>query len=259
MTSEHGVGMDLAGRVALVTGGSRGIGRACAIHLASAGARVGIAYNSREEAAGEVAARIRDQGGEAIPVRGDLRDPDQAGRAVEEVLGKWGRLEIVVNNAAVWTDGSIESLSDQVLDDTLKLNLYGSFYVTRAAVPWLRQAPNGGRLIFISSTAGQRGEADHGHYAASKGALISLTKSLAAELAGDRILVNCVAPGWVDTEMNIRPFGGEGRARIEATIPLGRVARPDEISGAVLFLASDLATFITGEVINVNGGAVLCG
>jgi 3-oxoacyl-[acyl-carrier protein] reductase len=251
--------MDLGGRVALVTGGSRGIGRACAHHLASAGARVGVACCSREEAAAEVVERIRSRGGEAVAVRGDLRDPAEAARVVEETARAWGRLDIVVNNAAIWTDGPIESLSDRALDDTVRVNLYGPFYVTRAAVPHLKRAPQGGRLIFISSTAGQRGEADHGHYAATKGALISLTKSLAVELAPHGILVNCVAPGWVDTDMNLRPFAGEGRARIEATIPLRRVARPEEISGAVLFLASDLATFVAGEVVNVNGGAVLCG
>ncbi|HXI03537.1 MAG TPA: SDR family oxidoreductase, partial [Candidatus Saccharimonadales bacterium] len=129
----------------------------------------------------------------------------------------------------------------------------------RAAVARLSQAPSAGRLIFVSSTAGQRGEARHGHYAATKGGLISLTKSLAPELAPRGILVNCVAPGWVDTDMNDAPFAGTGRAAIEATIPLRRVATPEEIAGAVLFLASDMATFVDGEIINVNGGAVLCG
>jgi 3-oxoacyl-[acyl-carrier protein] reductase len=251
--------MDLAGRTALVTGGSRGIGRACCLLLARAGARVAVNYRAAEAEARETAAAVERAGGEAITLRADVGDPGQAARLVQDAARRWGRLDVVVNNAAVWTDGPIETISDEVLEETVRINLLGCFHVTRAAVPHLRRSPAGGRIIFIASTAGQRGEAGHSHYAATKGALISLTKSLAPELAPDRILVNCVAPGWVDTEMNLRPFAGEGRAAIEATIPLRRVGTPEEIGGAVVFLASDLATFITGEVLNVNGGAVLCG
>jgi 3-oxoacyl-[acyl-carrier protein] reductase len=255
----HEVSLDLGGRVALVTGGSRGIGRACCVMLARAGARVAVNYRCNEAAAGEVAETIRAARGTARTLRADVADPGEAGRLVQDAARLWGRLDIVVNNAAVWTDGPIASLSDEVLAETIGINLLGAFHVTRAAVEHLKRSPSGGRLIFIASTAGQRGEAGHSHYAASKGALISLTKSLAPELAPERILVNCVAPGWVDTDMNDRPFGNGGRGRIEAGIPLGRVGTPEEIAGAVVFLASDLATFITGEILNVNGGAVLCG
>jgi 3-oxoacyl-[acyl-carrier protein] reductase len=255
----HEVSLDLGGRVALVTGGSRGIGRACCVMLARAGARVAINYRSNEAAASEVAEMIRAARGTARALRADVADPGEAGRLVQDAARLWGRLDIVVNNAAVWTDGPIASLSDEVLTETIGINLLGAFHVTRAAVEHLKRSPSGGRLIFIASTAGQRGEAGHSHYAASKGALISLTKSLAPELAPDRILVNCVAPGWVDTDMNDRPFEDGGRDRIEAGIPLRRVGTPEEIAGAVVFLASDLATFITGEILNVNGGAVLCG
>jgi 3-oxoacyl-[acyl-carrier protein] reductase len=259
LSTPKGLAMDLGGRVALVTGGSRGIGRACCLMLARAGARVAVNYRADEKAAAGVAQVVREAGGEAIALRADVSDSGAAARLVQDSAARWGRLDIVVNNAAVWTDGAIESLDDDALAETIGVNLLGSFHVTRAAVPHLARSPSGGRLIFISSTAGQRGEAGHSHYAASKGALISLTKSLAAELAPRRVLVNCVAPGWVDTDMNDRPFAGGGRAAIEATIPLRRVGTPDEIGGAVVFLASDLATFITGEILNVNGGAVLCG
>jgi 3-oxoacyl-[acyl-carrier protein] reductase len=257
--SGNGMTIDLRGRVALVTGGSRGIGRACCIMLARAGARIAVNYRGREDAAREVVAEIERAGGEAIALGADVADPGAARPLVEESAARWGRLDIVVNNAAVWTEGAIDTIPNHVLDETIDINIKGSFYVSRAAVPHLTRAPEMGRLLFIASTAGQRGEALHGHYAASKGALISLTKSLAPELASRRILVNCVAPGWVDTDMNIGCFAGHGRSRIEATIPLGRIGTPEEIAGAVVFLCSDLATFIDGEIVNVNGGAVLCG
>ena len=140
----------------------------------------------------------------------------------------------------------------------LGVNLTGAFHMIRAAVPHMKEAGSG-RIINISSTAGQRGESFHAHYAASKSAIIGLTKSLAAELAPHGILTNCVAPGWVDTDMTEASLESEGGEEVLATIPLNRVARPEEIAGAVLFLASDLATFVNGEVLNVNGGAVLCG
>lgn len=251
--------MKIEGRAALVTGGSRGIGRACARFLASAGAHVAIGYHRDEAAARDAVEEIEAAGGRACALRANLRDAAEAGALVRDAAAKWGRLDIVVNNAAVWTDGPIAEISDETLDETIELNLYGSFWVTRAAVPHLRRSGPNGRLVFIASTAGQRGEAMHSHYAATKGALISLTKSLAAELAPDGVLVNCVAPGWVDTDMNAGCFADGGRARIEATIPLRRVGTPEEIAGAVLFLASDLSTFVSGEIVNVNGGAVLCG
>ncbi len=257
--SRKGVVMDLSGRVALVTGGSRGIGRACCLMLAEAGARVAVNYARREAEALSVVEAVEKAGGEAVALRADVADPAAARRLVEEAASRWGRLDIVVNNAAVWTEGPIDTITDAVLEETIGINLKGSFHVSRAAVAHLERSTSGGRIIYIASTAGQRGEASHGHYAATKGALISLTKSLAPELAARGILVNCVAPGWVDTDMNLEPFAGAGRARIEASIPLKRVARPEEIAGAVVFLASDLATFIDGEIINVNGGAVLCG
>lgn len=257
--SGSGLSIDLRGRVALVTGGSRGIGRACCRMLAAAGARVAINYRSDEAAAAEVAEGIRADGGEAIALRADVARRDEASRLVEGSVRAFGGLDVVVNNAGIWTRAGIETMDDGVLEETIGINLLACFHVTRAAVPHLKRSAAGGRLIFISSTAGQRGEAFHSHYAATKGALISLTKSLAAELAPDRILVNCVAPGWVDTKMTAEALAGAGRDGIASVIPLGRPGAPEEIAGCVLFLASDLATFVQGEILNANGGAVLCG
>jgi 3-oxoacyl-[acyl-carrier protein] reductase len=150
----------------------------------------------------------------------------------------------------------VDNLDPQRWHDVMDVNLNGMFYGAAAAA---RVLPRGGRMIFIASTAGQRGEAGHADYAATKGAMISFVKSLAVELGPRDVTVNAVAPGWVDTEAVARPFAGGGRARIEQAIPLGRVAAPDDIAGPVLFLASPLARHITGEILNVNGGSVLCG
>ena len=177
---------------------------------------------------------------------------------VDETVDRFGGVDILVNNAGIWKGSPIEELSPGEWDEMIAVNLTGTFGMIRAAVPHMKEAGRG-RIINISSTAGQRGEALHSHYAATKGAIIALTKSLASELAGDGILTNCVAPGWVATNMTEETLAGEDADAILSTIPLGRVARPEEVAGAVLFLASDLSTFVNGEVLNVNGGAVLCG
>jgi 3-oxoacyl-[acyl-carrier protein] reductase len=169
-----------------------------------------------------------------------------------------GGVDVYVGNSGYWPPVPVDvsALDDARWRGTMATNLDGMFYGARAAA---RVLPRGGRMIFVSSTAGQRGEAGHADYAASKGAMISFVKSLAVELGARDITVNCVAPGWVDTEAVERPFAGEGRARIEAAIPLGRVATAEDIAGPILFLASRLARHVTGEVVNVNGGSVLCG
>jgi 3-oxoacyl-[acyl-carrier protein] reductase len=177
---------------------------------------------------------------------------------VEATVRRFGALDILVNNAGIWHGAAIDELGDAEWNEMLRVNLSGTFHTIRAAVPHMKRAGRG-RIINISSTAGQRGEAWHGHYAATKGAVIALTKSLAAELAPSGILTNCVAPGWVATDMTRDALAGPSGAAIAAAIPLGRVGRPEEIAGAVVFLASDLAGFINGEILNVNGGAVLCG
>ena len=253
------VGIDLAGRVALVTGGSRGLGRAAALALARAGADVAVNYVRDSKAAREVASRCEELGVRAVPMKADVASSADVKRLFVGVQRRLGRLDMLVANAGIWKGAAIEKMTDRQLAETLDLNVRGVFYCCREAVPLMRKSGSG-RIILVASTAGQRGEAFHSHYAASKGAVISLTKSLAPELAADHILVNCIAPGWFDTDMS-RPSLGKSdvREQVIATIPLGRVGRPEEFAGAVLFLASELSTFVTGEILNVNGGAVLVG
>jgi 3-oxoacyl-[acyl-carrier protein] reductase len=250
--------IDLAGKVALVSGGSRGIGAACCALLGRAGARVAVGYRSDRTAAGRVVAQIEAGGGEALALAGDLAEPSVAASWVEATVERWGRLDVLVNNAGIWNRAPIEELDDERLREMLETNVAAVFRLIRAAVGPLRRG-GGGCIVNVSSTAGQRGEAHHSHYAASKGALISLTKSLAVELAGDGIRTNCVAPGWVETDMTREALAGEAGRRIGETIPLGRAGRAEEVAGAVLFLASGLAGYVNGEVLNVNGGSVLCG
>jgi 3-oxoacyl-[acyl-carrier protein] reductase len=250
--------LDLAPRTALVTGGSRGIGRAVAELLASAGARVAVNYARREGPANALVREIRAAGGEAMAIAGDVSDPEEARQLVRDVVAAWQRLDILVNNAGVWKEDAAGQGDLDTWDNTLAVNLRGAFLVTDAAIPHLEK--EGGSIVFVSSTAGQRGEAFHSAYAASKGALISYTKSLAAELGPRGIRVNCIAPGWVETEMTREALSDpEGRRAIEASIPLGRVAAPADVAGPVLFLVSDLARHVQGEVLNVNGGSVLSG
>ena len=249
--------ISLAGRTALVTGGSRGIGRATALLLARAGADVGLTYHARAAEADAVAAEIRSLGRRAFTVGGDLADPGVVDRMTEVVGSTFGRLDCFVANAGIWPPDEVPlgRLPADRWRATVAANLDAVFLSTKAALGLMGP---GGRVVIVSSTAGQRGEAFHSDYAATKGAVIALTKSLAIEYAPD-ILVNCVAPGWVDTEMCAPAFAGGGRARVAATIPLRRMPPPEDIAGPILFLCSDLARHMTGEVVNVNGGSVLCG
>lgn len=252
------IAIDLSGRTALVTGGSRGIGRAVGALLARAGARVAVNYLRDERSANSFVAEIRAAGGEAMALAGDVSDPGEARQLVRDVVAAWGRLDIFVNNAGIWEEDSAGGGELDVWDRTIAVNLRGAYLVTDAAVPHLEKS--GGAIVFVSSTAGQRGEAEHSAYASTKGALISYTKSLAAELGPRGIRVNCVAPGWVETDLTREALSDpERRRRIEESIPLGHVAQPDEIAGPVLFLVSDLARHLQGEVLNVNGGSVLVG
>jgi 3-oxoacyl-[acyl-carrier protein] reductase len=250
--------VDLAPRTALVTGGSRGIGRAAAELLARAGARVAINYRRDEAAARETVAAIRGFGGEAVALEADVSRTGEARRLVEDAAAAWGRLDILVSNAGIWEEDVAGRGDVEVWDRTYAVNLRGSHLVTDAAVGPLSE--RGGVIVLVSSTAGQRGEAGHSAYAASKGALISYAKSLAVELGPRGIRVNCVAPGWVDTDMTVGALGEPaGRREIERSIPVGRVASPEDIAGPILFLVSDLARHVQGEVLNVNGGSVLVG
>ena len=250
--------IDLSDRRILITGGSRGIGAACARSFAHAGAMVVVHYRGNEEAAALVLGELQEISNRShLKARADLSIPDQAGPLVECIRAEWGGLDCLVNNAGIWVHNPIDSLDDERLEETWQINLRAPFICAREAVPLLREADDG-NIVNIASTAGQRGEAFYSPYAASKGAIIAATKSWSTELAPD-IRVNAVAPGWVDTEMCIEPFADGGRERIEAAIPLARVADPDDIAGPVLFMASPLARHITGEILNVNGGSVLAG
>jgi 3-oxoacyl-[acyl-carrier protein] reductase len=249
--------IELRGRVAVVTGGNRGIGRATALLLARAGADVAVTCHTRLAEADAVVAEVERLGRRAMSVAGDHADPALVEHIFEGVERRLGRVELLVANAGVWPPEDIRlgELSEERWRRTLAANLDAVFLTTRAA---LRRMPAGGSAVLVGSTAGQRGEAGHADYAASKGAIIALTKSLAVEYA-PAITVNCVAPGWVDTEMAEPAFGGGARDRIAAGIPLQRIPPPEDIAGPIVFLLSNLARHITGEVLNVNGGSVLCG
>jgi len=250
--------IDLNGKSALVTGGARGIGRACCTMLARAGASVAVNYRVEAPSANLLVEEIEAAGGEAFALAADVANRAEAEMLVDETVSRLGRIDILVNNAGIWGSSPIEEMSDQEWSEMVGINLTGTFHCIRAAVPVMKEARSG-RIINIASTAGQRGEARSAHYAATKGGVISLTKSLATELAPFGILVNCVAPGWTVTDMTRDDLLGARRESILQTIPLGRAATAEEIAGGVVFLASELSTFITGEILNVNGGAVLVG
>jgi len=252
------VSIDLSGKSALVTGASRGIGRATAELLARAGARVAVNYLSDDARAEEFVRGTRAVGGEALALAGDVSRPDEARQLVHDVVAAWGRLDVLVNNAGIWEEDAAGAENLDVWDRTLATNLRGAHVVTDAAIPHVQR--EGGSIVFVSSTAGQRGEARHSAYAASKGALISYTKSLAVELGPRGVRVNCVAPGWVETAMTAPVLADPAsRKEIERTIPLGRVGGPEDVAHTILFLVSDVARYVHGEVLNVNGGSVLIG
>jgi 3-oxoacyl-[acyl-carrier protein] reductase len=258
------ISLSLSGKIALISGGSRGIGAATVRMFTAAGAKVVFSYRS---ARSQAEALAQECGSEVCyPVACDLDRPEAARSLVAETVKHFGRLDILVANHGVWpaTDIPIERMSDEQWRSTVSINLDGVFGLIKHSVAQMKVQPRGrgpaGHIVLISSTSGQRGEAFHCDYSATKGALISMTKGLSTELAPAGIYVNSVAPGWVDTDMSAEtiadPKSGE---QIRSTIPMGRVARPEEIAGPILFLCTEHASFITGEVFNVNGGAVLTG
>ena len=250
--------ISLKHKVTLITGASRGIGAAAAIMFAKAGSDVIINYRNDEAAARSVQRQCLEQGVKASLAKADVADRPAVDAMVERAVKEFGRIDILVNNAGIWEYNAIDDLDEARLKRALDVNILGTFYPTTAVVPHMKKQRSG-NIILISSTAGQRGEALHSPYAATKGAIISLTKSLAPELIKYNIRVNCVAPGWVDTDMSHDSLNGPERADILSKIPMGRAGTAEELAGPILFLASDLSTFITGEILNVNGGAVLCG
>jgi 3-oxoacyl-[acyl-carrier protein] reductase len=262
---EESMSLSLTGKTALITGGSRGIGAATVRLFRQAGARVFFNYRSAEVQAKEL---VTQCGGEHVcrAAGQELARPEDGKTLVQAAVDAFGRLDCLVVNHGVWPsdDVPISKMSDAQWLSTLGINLDSTFGLVRAAVAQMQQqAPIAGvrgYIVLVASTAAQRGEAFHTDYAASKGALISMTKSLSSELAGEGIYCNCVAPGWVNTEMSAAALKHpETSKRVLAAIPLGRPARVEEIAGPILFLCTPFAGFISGEILNVNGGAVLVG
>ena len=248
--------LGLEGRACLVTGGSRGIGAAVCRMLARAGAKVVVGYRSEEAAARAVVRAIEDAGGHAYAAASDLVDEKAADRLVADAERAAGPLDVLVASHGIWEPAPILSMTDADWDRTLAVNLKSVAGVCRAAARSMA-ARRTGTIVTIASTAGQRGEARYAHYAASKGGVLALTKSLAAELAPVGIRVNGVAPGWVLTDMTRAALEGPEGESARAAIPIGRAGTPDEIAWPVVFLASDLATYVYGEILAVNGGAVM--
>ncbi len=250
--------IDLKNKVMIVTGGSRGIGASICRSAAEQGAKVLVNYVSNSESASSVVEDIEKNGGDAIAVKADVTDMSSVQEMVTLALESWSKIDILVNNAAIWNESPIDMMSDAVADETMSINFNGSLNCIRAVVPTMIKQGSGS-IINISSTAAQRGEAFHSHYAASKGAINSLTKSLASELGPKGIRVNSVCPGWTYTDMTAKVFRGGSDSVIAETIPLRRIGKPEDCAAAVLFLASDDASYITGISLNVNGGSVLTG
>ncbi len=253
--------ISLAGKAALITGGSRGIGAAAVKMFAQAGADVVFNYHTAKDAAALVEQEARKHGTRVEAFKADCGRHADNKKLVEQCIARLGRLDILVANAGIWNveDIPIEKMTEAQWDEMVRVNLKSVYSIIHFGVPQMIKQKSG-KIIAISSTAGQRGEAFHTHYGATKGAVISFVKGLSTELARHHILVNCVAPGWVATDMSNPVINTkEGAKAIKAAIPLGRAATAEEIAGSILFLASDLANFLTGEIINVNGGSILCG
>ncbi len=247
--------LDLSGRVALVTGGSRGIGRATAERLAASGATVVINYRGNTAAAEATVAAITGAGGTALAIQGDVSNPADVEQMVKATLEQFGRIDILVNNAGITRDNLLLRMKDSDFDEVIATNLRGVFLCTRAVLrPMTRQRY--GRIINITSVIGLIGNAGQANYAAAKAGIIGLTKSTAREMASRGITVNAIAPGFIETEMT-DALNEETRKAILATIPLGRFGQPAEVAGLVCFLASDAGAYISGQTLTIDGGMVM--
>jgi 3-oxoacyl-[acyl-carrier protein] reductase len=253
--------ISLAGKAALITGGSRGIGAAAVKLFAQAGADVMFSYNAAKEAAKQIEQEAAKHGTRVEAFKADAGKHEDNRKLVERCVARLGRLDILVANAGIWNveDLPIQNMTEKQWDEMIRVNLKSVYSIIHFAVPQMIKQKCG-KIIPISSTAGQRGESFHTHYGATKGAVISLTKGLSTELARHGILVNSVAPGWVATDMSNPVLNTKvGQKMASNAIPIGRPATAEEIAGPILFLASEFANFINGEILNVNGGSVLCG
>ncbi len=244
----------LAGRVALVTGGSRGIGRAIGVALGRLGAKVVLNYTSNEAAANEAAAAVVAAGGVAVTKRFDVSDPVAVDAAFKEVVAAEGALHILVNNAGIAVNTLVLGAKDADWKRAIDVNLSGTFYCCRAALRSLLKARDAGRIINITSITGEVGSAGQGAYVAAKAGVIGLTKTLAREYASRGVTVNAVSPGYIDTDMTATELPAEKRAELLKTIPLARVGKPEDVAAAVAFLAGPAAGYVTGQVLRVNGG-----
>jgi 3-oxoacyl-[acyl-carrier protein] reductase len=247
--------IDLTGKTALVTGGSRGIGRAIVLRLATQGADVAFTYKGNAAAAGETVAAVEGLGRKALAIQGDASQPETADAVVKEVLAAWAKIDILVNNAGVTRDDLIMRMSVEAWREVLETNLYGAFFMIKAVTRPMLKA-RGGRIINITSVSGQAGQTGQANYSAAKAGLIGLTKATARELASRSITVNAVAPGFVLTELT-QDLPEPLKAEITARTPLGRFGETTEIADAVAFLASDEAGYITGQILAVDGGLVM--
>ncbi|MGI4787359.1 MAG: SDR family NAD(P)-dependent oxidoreductase [Janthinobacterium lividum] len=246
--------LDLTGGHIFIVGGSRGIGAAAAHMAASAGAAVSVTYQSRRDAADKVVSEIEASGGRAFAVQAEIAEDGALDTALQAAVTRLGPLTGLVVSAGVFEGAYLPDMTVDFWDRTMAINVRGTFLAVRAGARHLRGSGRGGSVVIYTSTAGQRGSAEYSAYATSKGAQIMFMRSMAKELASDRIRVNCIAPAWTDTDMAAPSLDALGRAEVAANFPLGRIGLPDDVAGATCFLLSDLASFITGTTLTVDGG-----